>query len=88
MDNWIRFFGRMEAIMSDRGGEFQNEEVAKLCEYLDVKHLSTAAYSPNMNGINERNHAICDHIRVATTGHFQPVVINDQTKISSSPYLK
>ena len=26
--------------------------------------------------------------RVATTGHFQPVVINDQTKISSSPYLK
>ena len=88
IDNWIRFFGRMEAIMSDRGGEFQNEEVAKLCEYLDVKHLSTAAYSPNMNGINERNHAICDHIRVATTGHFQLVVINDQTKISSSPYLK
>ena len=62
MDCWIKFFGRMDAILSDRGGEFLNEEISKLCEYLDVKHIATAAFSPNMNGCNERNHAICDRM--------------------------
>ena len=62
LENWIKIFGRMQVILSDRGGEFQNEEIAKLCEYLDVKHVSTAAFSPNMNGCNERNHAVCDRM--------------------------
>ena len=37
--NWVRFFGRMQVLLSDRGGEFLNEDMAKLCEYLDIRHV-------------------------------------------------
>ena len=33
-----------------------------MAEYLGVKSTFTAAYSPNQNGVNERNHAICDRM--------------------------
>ena len=59
---WICTFGRPEVIHSDRGGEFVNEELTKIAERMDVRLTSTAAYSPNMNGINERNHATVDRM--------------------------
>ena len=31
---------------SDRGGEFVNEDITRLAEYLDVKLTNTAAHSP------------------------------------------
>ena len=34
---WVRFFGRMQVLLCDGGGEFLNEDVAKLCEYLDMR---------------------------------------------------
>ena len=60
--HWVQIFGRMETLHSDRGREFLNEELTRICEYLDVKCSATAAYSPNMNGCNERNHAIVDRM--------------------------
>ena len=52
--------GTMEMLHSDRGSEFLNEELTKLADYLMVKQTSKAAFSPNANGCNERNHAIVD----------------------------
>ena len=52
----------MKILHSDRGGEFINQEITALAEYLDVRQTSTAAASPNQNGCNERNHAIVDRM--------------------------
>ena len=52
--------GPMEFLHSDRGGEFLNETLTKVAEYLQVKHTATASYTPNANGLNERNHYTVD----------------------------
>ena len=62
LEKWISVFGVMDALHSDLGGEFINNDLVKLAEYLGVKQTSTAAYSPNMNGCNERNHAVVDRM--------------------------
>ena len=59
---WIAPMGRMDTIHSDRGGEFCCDELTKVAEYLGIKSTLTAAYSPQQNGANERNHAICDNM--------------------------
>ena len=62
LEKWVSIFGRMNTVHSDRGGEFLNEELTNVAEYLNVRSTQTAAYSPNQNGMNERNHAICDRM--------------------------
>ena len=62
LEKWIAVFGRMETIHSDRGGEFCATELTDIAEYLGVLSTFTAAYSPNQNGLNERNHALCDRM--------------------------
>ena len=62
LQKWIAVFGRMKVLHSDRGGEFVNEELTRLAEYLDVRLSHTAASSPNQNGCNERNHAVVDRV--------------------------
>ena len=62
MEKWIANFGRMEMIHSDRGGEFCCSKLADIAEYIGVRSSFTAASSPNQNGINERNHAVCDRM--------------------------
>ena len=51
----------MKFLHTDRGREFLNEELTATAEYLQIKQTSTAAYSPNANGCNERNHACGQH---------------------------
>ena len=62
MEKWIAVFGRMDMIHSDRGGEFCCEELVDIAEYIGVRSSFTAASSPHQNGVNERNHAVCDKI--------------------------
>ena len=62
MEKWVAPMGRMEMIHSDRGGEFCCDELTSVAEYLGIKSSFTAAYSPNQNGVNERNHAIVDRM--------------------------
>ena len=62
LEKWVSVLGVMDFIHSDRGGEFCCEELTEIAEYLGVRSTSTAAYSPNQNGTNERNHAICDNM--------------------------
>ena len=62
LEKWISVFGPPGTLHSDRGGEFVNETLTKLCEYLNCKQTFTAAYSPNQNGCNESNHSIVDRM--------------------------
>ena len=57
---WIRYFGLMDALMFDNGGEFSSEWMREVCGRLDIKNHTTGAYSPWQNGINEKNHAHAD----------------------------
>ena len=51
-------FGSPGQILTDNGGEFNNEDFRFMGEKLNTKIKSTAAESPWSNGINERHNAI------------------------------
>ena len=52
--SWIAIFGAPKKILTDNGGEFNNNEMRALGESFNIKVLSTAAESPWSNGICER----------------------------------
>ena len=60
MEYWIRYFGVMEGIHSDLGGEVSNDILDDVSHKLGVKSTTTASYSPHQNGLNERNHSVVD----------------------------
>jgi hypothetical protein len=62
IDNWISYFGIMQGIFSDNGGEFRNDELRELSSVLNFSIQTTAADSPFQNGLCEKNHAIVDLI--------------------------
>ena len=53
-DGWFAIFGAPSKILSDNGGEFQNEKVRKMAERWNIKVLTTAAESPWSNGLCEK----------------------------------
>ena len=59
--HWIgAAFGVMEAILTDNGGEFSNDEVREVASILNIQVCTTAGYSPFQNGLCERIHAVTD----------------------------
>ncbi|KAK6036328.1 hypothetical protein COOONC_26167, partial [Cooperia oncophora] len=51
---WICGAGRWpEAILSDRGTEFENTVVSALCGIMGIKHLFSKGYCPRENGLTE-----------------------------------
>ena len=62
MEKWVAAMELIDFVHNDRGGEFCCEELTEIAEYLGVRSTFTAAYSPNQNGGNERNHAIVDNM--------------------------
>ena len=60
LTNWIRIFGRCSTLHFDNGTEFVNSEMQALCDKYDIRITTTAAYSPNQNGLNEKNHHYVD----------------------------
>ena len=54
IDGWFAFFGAPCKILSDNGGEFQNEKMRRMTEGWNVKLLATAAESPWSNGLCEK----------------------------------
>ena len=54
VDGWFAIFGAPLKILSDNGGEFQNEKVRRMAERWNVKLLATAAESPWSNGLCEK----------------------------------
>ena len=62
--HWVAVFGAPRKILSDNGGEFNNEEMRKFGELLNVKMMCTAAESPWSNGMCERlNAVLADSVR-------------------------
>ena len=55
MKRWISIFGAPRKLLSDNGGEFDNEEVHQMGENFGIEILTTAAYSPWSNGLCERH---------------------------------
>ena len=64
VDKWIMGlpYGPPKQIISDNGLEFVNSKMASMCETFGIKHITSGAYSPFQNGLNERNHFTCDQI--------------------------
>ena len=58
--HWFKLFGPCNYLHSDRGREFINDEVMKLCELHGIRITNTAARTPNANGICEKQHWFVD----------------------------
>ena len=54
MEKWIGIFGAPQFILSDNGGEFQNEKMRIMLEKFNIRMKSTAAESPWSNGVCEK----------------------------------
>lgn len=57
-ENFIANFGIMKQIRSDRGTEFVNDSLNKLCSLLNIKHSVSTAYYHESVGTIERNHRV------------------------------
>ena len=58
LKHWIAIFGSPNELFADNGGEFNNDLLRDVAEFLNVSIHTTAAYSPWSNGIVERHNAI------------------------------
>lgn len=56
--NCILTFGPMKSIRSDRGKEYVNDILDKVCEILGIDKLVATAYHPQTIGSLERNHRV------------------------------
>ena len=63
---WISIFGCPEKILSDNGGEFNNEDLREMGEKLNTRITTTAAESPWSNGINERHNGLIGEMVIKT----------------------
>ena len=54
---WIVIFGSPEMSITDNGGEFVNPHFLELSESMNIRILTTAAYSPWSDGLVERHNA-------------------------------
>ena len=52
--HWVALFGCPRVVLSDNGGEFNNESFLRMTEMLGVKCKTTAAESPFSNGMCEK----------------------------------
>ena len=57
---WVKLHGAPKYIMSDRGTEFLNKEMAEFCQFHGIRYTTTASYSPQQNAYVERGHAVAD----------------------------
>ena len=53
-DGWFSIFGPPSKVLSDNGGEFQNEKMRRMAERWNMKLLTTSAESPWSNGLCEK----------------------------------
>lgn len=55
MYGWFQIFGAPAKMLSDNGGEFQNEKMRVMTERWNIHIFTTAAESPWSNGLCEKN---------------------------------
>jgi transposase InsO family protein len=55
---------KMKAFRSDHGGEFNSRVVMEFCQEHGIKHNTTIGYSPQQNGVVERqNQTMVEMVR-------------------------
>jgi hypothetical protein len=64
--NMLAYMRTPTEVLSDNGGEFQNELFSRLMKERNISHVFTAPYSPQSNGILERFHGYLNSV-VKTT---------------------
>ncbi|MEL7520689.1 MAG: RNase H-like domain-containing protein, partial [Cyanobacteria bacterium J06553_1] len=57
LEEFIRAYGKPEAILSDNGGEFVNRTFRKFREAQGITHMRSTPYHPQGNSVVERMHA-------------------------------
>lgn len=56
--NWIALFGVLKKILTDNGGEFNNNNFRSMCENFNIEVMCTAEESPWSNGVCVRLNAV------------------------------
>ena len=63
--HWIIKFGPPIYLVTDRGSEYVNKEMAHLCTLMGIRHSPRTAYSPWTNGLVEvQNRNLGTHLRM------------------------
>ena len=64
LHHWIIKFGPLIYLVTDRGSEYVNKEMAHLCTLMGIRHSPRTAYSPWTNGLVEvQNTNLGTHLR-------------------------
>ena len=65
LHHWIIKFGPPIYLVTDRGSEYVNKEMAHLCTLMGIRHSPRTAYSPWTNGLVEvQNRNLGTHLRM------------------------
>ena len=65
LHHWVIKFGPPIYLVTDRGSEYVNKEMAHLCTLMGIRHSPRAAYSPWTNGLVEvQNRNLGTHLRM------------------------
>ena len=65
LHHWIIKFGPPIYLVTDRGSEYANKEMAHLCTLMGIRHSPRTAYSPWTNGLVEvHNRNLGTHLRM------------------------
>ena len=98
LHHWITKYGPPIYLVTDRGSEYWNEDMAHLCTLMGIGHSPRTAYSPWTNGVVEvKNRNLGTHLRMflhntpqdwAFQFHMYAYAHNSQplSELSVSPY--
>ena len=65
LHHWIIKFGPPIYLVTDRGSEYVNKEMAHLCTFMGIRHSPRTAFSPWTNGLVEvQNRNFGTHLRM------------------------
>lgn len=54
LEKFIPYFGCPKVLVTDKGKENENSEIALLCSKFNIKHITSSTYHPQSNGLVER----------------------------------
>ena len=75
LHHWITKFGPPICLVTDRGSEYINFELANLCTTMGIRHSPRTPYAPRTNGLVEnQNKNIGTHLRLFFTYHTRKLV--------------
>ena len=83
LHHWIIKFGPPIYLVTDRGSEYVNKEMAQLCTLMGISHSPRTAYSPWTNGLVEvQNRNLGTHLRMFhPERNFTHVQFSDKLKL-------